>query len=368
MLILPDCLPDPNVAKPGGARTRSAALHRLLRKIALKHQRAQPRTFYSLREVANSFTLPTSLVARVFSLLEEEGLIGTIRGSRTVLHGRRYDRHLHARGILGLPVSVFRFAAFADYRAFTTQLRRQLRRRGFMPAAIFFERHEIGSLLAESLFEAKVDTVVWFSPGHECEKTVAILRDAGVRSIGVNDGGLSPIPCRYEIRREKALRTLLRAWRGAGLTSTILLVEARGHSHSNDETCRVASEDEGLSSEIVLLPGTHLSRVVTLLSRKENRGILLKRSAAALLALREPQLFWRLMQTHRAGLIDGPISVLYSEIPPVSADLITVDWKTLAGSIVSDLISQAAWTKAKPLPFQAEAQLRVPLNRFCHEI
>jgi hypothetical protein len=240
----------------------------------------------------------------VFSLLEEEGLIGTIRGSRTVLHGRRYDRHLHARGILGLPVSVFRFAAFADYRAFTTQLRRQLRRRGFMPAAIFFERHEIGSLLAESLFEAKVDTVVWFSPGHECEKTVAILRDAGVRSIGVSDGGLSPIPCRYEIRREKALRTLLRAWRGAGLTSTILLVEARGHSHSNDETCRVASEDEGLSSEIVLLPGTHLSRVVTLLSRKENRGILLKRSAAALLALREPQLFWRLMQTHRVGLIE----------------------------------------------------------------
>src|SRR5690349_1300747 len=91
-------------------------LHELLRRIALENQQAEPQTFYSLREVAKNFALPLSQVSRVFARLEKEGLLGRVRGSRTVLHSRKYNRNLRVRGIVGLPVNIFRFLALTDYR------------------------------------------------------------------------------------------------------------------------------------------------------------------------------------------------------------------------------------------------------------
>lgn len=348
---------------------RRETLHRLLRGIALKHRRAQPQTFYSLRQVSGNFALSTSLVSRVFLLLEEEGLIGRIRGSRTVLHGRKYDRHLHVRGVVGLPVSVFRFSAFTDYRAFVIQMRRQLRSHGFMPAAIFFERGESkGDSLAQYLHEAKADAVIWFSPDRECRETVALLRDAGVRVLGVSDYVFASIPCRYEIRRENALRSILRSWRAAGLTSTVVVGESRGRSAVDEERCYAASADEKLPSEILTVEENQLKRALGSLLQRGNRGILLTASAAALCAMRAPGALWELMEKRRVALVDGPASLLFGNVPAVPVDLITVDWTAVTSRITSDLISQAAWEKSKSLVFHAETHLRVPLNRFCREI
>lgn len=348
---------------------RAEALFTLLRQVALANQSAQPQTFYSLRQVAGNFRLSLSLVSGVFHLLAEEGLIGQIRGSRTVLHGRKYDRHLHVRGVVALPASIFRFSAFADYRVFNTQLRRQLRRRGFMPAAIFFDRQEIrdGSL-AEHILEAKADTAIWFSPGRECQKTVARLHDAGVRVLGVNDYIFPAIVCRYEICRENALRTILRQWRADGLKSTIVAGEPRGRSAADEERCYSWSVEEKLPSNFLMIEGDGVKRALGALRQRENRGILLTASAAALCAVREPEAFWELMQKRRVALVDGPISLLFATIPAVPVDLIAVDWPAVTDRIVRDLIDQTAWVKSESLVFHAEAQLGVPLNRFCSEI
>lgn len=360
--LLPKRLARGKVANEG------RALLQLLREIALTHRNAQPQTFYSLRQVAENFALPVSLVGRVFRHLEEEGLVGRIRGSRTVLHGRKYDRNLHVRGVVGLPISVFRFAAFAEYRAFITQMRRQLRQRGFMPAAMFFERHETkGGLLTEKLLEARVDSVIWLSPDRECRVTVESLGDAGVRVLGVSDYMFVSIPCRYEIRRENALHAILREWHAAGLTSTIVVSEPRGRSALDEERCHAASAEEKLPSRMLLLEEARLKRMLKALAR-EKSGILLTASAAALCVLRVPEAFWQLMQKQRVALVDGPFSLLFARVPAVPVDLITVNWQDVASRIVRDLITQAAWTKTEPFVFQAEAQLRVALNRFCYEL
>ncbi len=351
------------------SETRASALFRILQGVAQNNRTAQTQTFYSLREVAENFTLPLSLVSRVFHRLEEEGLLGRIRGSRTVLHGRKYDRHLHVRGVVGLPVSIFRFAAFSDYRIFITQLRRQLRRRGFMPAAVFFERHEVrGTFLAEHLLEPKSDSVIWFGPDRESQESVAALRDAGVRLLGVTDSALASIRCRYEIRRENALRFILREWRAAGLTSTIVVGARRGRSAVDEERCCAASENELLGATTLTIEEGQLKRALSTLSRREKRGIMLTGSAAALCAVREPDAFWKLLQQRRVAFVDGPISLLFAKVPPVPVDLITVDWPSVAGRIVDDLVTQAAWDKSESLVFHAEAHLRVPLSRFCHEL
>jgi hypothetical protein len=319
--------------------------------------------------VAENFGQPVSLVNRVFSLLEQEGLIGRVRGSRTVLHGLKYDRKLHVRGVVGLPASIFHFMALLDYRDFLTCLRRELRRRGFMPAAVFFERHETrGGALAEYLLDTRADSVIWFSPDRSCRETVAALRDAGLRLIGVRDRGLPSIPCRYEIRRGNALRAILRSWRDAGLGSVALVTESKGRSEADEERWRASIEEELIGAETILLDASHLERSLAKLARGENRGILLAGSAAALCALREPEAFAKLMRKRRVALVDGPIAMFFGQVPEAHVDLVTVNWKMVAERIVGDLIAQAAWSKSETLVFHAEAQIDAPLQKFCHEI
>ncbi len=166
-------LPRRLVLKNG--ETPAEALFRLLRETARSGRMAQDQTFYSLREIATRFRLPLSLVYRAFIRLEKEGLLAKIRGSRTVLPGKEFDRHLYIRGVIGIPVSIFRFSAFADYREFVLVLRRKLRRHQFMSAAVFYQRDQNrADFLSERLFDAKADHVLWF-----CR---AALRERSCRS------------------------------------------------------------------------------------------------------------------------------------------------------------------------------------------
>ena len=237
-----------------------------------------------------------------------------------------------------------------------------------MPAAMFFERQETKEgLLTEKLLEAKIDSVIWLSPDRGCRETVKSLGDAGVRVLGVSDYMLTSIPCRYQISRGNALRTILREWRTAGLTSTVVVGDPRGCSALDEERCRAASVEEKLPCRMLLLETARLRQTLKALPR-ERSGILITGSAAALCALRTPHAFWQLMRKRRVALVDGPISLLFAKVPAVAVDLITVNWQSVAGRIVSDLITQVAWTKTEPLVFHAEAQLGVALNRFCREL
>lgn len=348
---------------------RTAAFLRLLRRIALANRGDQVQTFYSRRNVAEHFKLPLSLVSRVFLQLEDEGLLGRIRGSRTVLHGLKYDRNLRVRGIVGLPVSLFRFSALSDYRAFILHLRRQLRHHGFMPAAVFFERQEArGDFLAERLLEARADTVIWISPDRACKGTVSALKDAGVRVVGAGDCLLSSLPCRYQIRRENALRAVLRKWRACGVTETVLLAEPRVHSAENEQSYRAVSEEQLLPSRMQMIDEGSLDRLLATFLCEENRGTLLTASAAALCMLREPGAFGELMGKRHVVFVEGTPSAPFAIIPDVRVEIITLDWKMVAETIVEDLAAKAGLSPAESLVFDAEAHLAVWLRDFCRQL
>ncbi|HEY3601844.1 MAG TPA: hypothetical protein VGK72_07790, partial [Chthoniobacterales bacterium] len=301
-------LPRRLVLKEG--ETPADALFGLLREMARSGRMAQDRTFYSLREIATRFQLPLSLVNRVFARLEKEGLIAKIRGSRTILPGRKYDRHFYIRGVIGIPVSIFRFSAFADYREFVLVLRRKLRRHHFMPAAVFYERDQNrADFLSERLFDAKADHVLWFSPRNAPAAIVPILRDAGVPVTGVADSSPTTIPCRYRIDREEALRLILREWRGAGLTSTVVMAVEREASPAAEEHYHSVSAEELLPSKIVTLKQADSRRALRQISTRQARGVLLTAAAASFLALQEPESLAALTKERRVALIEGPVGV-----------------------------------------------------------
>src|SRR2546421_7543483 len=196
------------------AHHKTEALTAILRDVAVKNQREQPRAFHSVRDVATHFHVPISAVARAYRTLEQEGLISRVRGSKTVLQGLHFDRQLKVRAFVGFPASVSRFVTLQDYRTFFIRIRRELRLRGFAAATAFFEPAEAnGDTLSKRFKAYEVDTVIWFQPGKEAAITALHLADMGIRLLGVANDTYCHIPCRYQVSRETAIRALLENWK-----------------------------------------------------------------------------------------------------------------------------------------------------------
>src|ERR1051325_6967529 len=153
-------LPAHTGFKTGGSK--ASRLLELLREISLKNQRAEPQVFYPIRDVARHFHVPVSLVARVYDQLEDEGILVSVRGSKTLLQGLSSGRHLSVLGFVGMPASTPLFVTQQDYRTFFIRMRRELRARGFAVATVFYDREEgQHGRLAARIDKYDFDTVIW---------------------------------------------------------------------------------------------------------------------------------------------------------------------------------------------------------------
>jgi len=91
----------------------------------------------------------------------------------------------------------------------------------------FFEPAEAASGALAQRFKAyEVDTVVWFQPGKEARNTALHLADMGIRLLGVANDSFCHIPCRYQVRREPAIRKLLSNWKER-TTDRLVLVQSK---------------------------------------------------------------------------------------------------------------------------------------------
>src|SRR4051812_46938659 len=95
--------PLPGKSHSGPPDNTVARLLETLRAFALKSQRPEPQAFYSIREVARHFGATPSTVSRTYQQLEEEGILVSVRGSKTLLQGLSSGRHLSVLGFVGMP-------------------------------------------------------------------------------------------------------------------------------------------------------------------------------------------------------------------------------------------------------------------------
>jgi hypothetical protein len=184
----------------------------MIRGLASKQRKDVPQLFLSLREAARRFGVPTSAMATVYRQLSNEGVLSAIRGSHTMLQKRGAFRNLNVRGFIGMPVSLSRFQALQDYRRCLLQLRDELHEGGFLTSTIFFEQPEGQTeAVVERLKKARVDSVIWLLPDGADRNTVLRLRDLGIRFLGINITPLSGMVCRYQVRRQQAIREIMRS-------------------------------------------------------------------------------------------------------------------------------------------------------------
>jgi Bacterial regulatory proteins, gntR family len=352
------------------AHHKTEALTGILRDVAVKNQQEQPRAFHSVREVAEHFRVPVSTVSKVYRTLEQEGLLSRVRGSKTLLQGLHFDRQLKVRAFVGFPASVSRFVTLQDYRTFFIRIRRELRLRGFAAATAFFEPGEASSDALAKRFKAyEVDTVIWFEPGKEVVQTALHLADMGIRLLGVANDTPCHIPCRYQVRRESAIRSLLSNWKTQNPERVTIVESKEQRSAVLNETLHEILDELEIPWSVATYEGQRSEAFVRELQRKKTGGIIFSSSAlASKFCFRAPDAVAELLKTQRVALINGPVSMPFARVPDVQVDLVTVDWQLVGEQIVDDLIDQAAFQESGPTYFDAEPKLRVPLSAFAQSI
>jgi hypothetical protein len=352
------------------AHHKTEALIGILRDVAVKNQQEQPSAFHSVRDVATHFRVPLSMVSRVYRHLEQEGLLSRVRGSKTLLQGLHFDRQLKVRSFVGFPASVSRFVTLQDYRTFLIRIRRELRLRGFAAATAFFEPAEASTDVLAKRFKAyEVDTVIWFQPGKESIVTALHLADMGIRLLGVANDSHCHVPCRYQVQRESAIRTLLESWKVQKPDRVIVVESKEQRSAVLSETLHAILDELEIPWTVASYQSQRSEAFVRELQRKKTGGIIFASSSlASKFCFRAPDAVAELLQTQRVALINGPVTMPFTRVPDVQVDLVTVDWQLVAEQIVDDLIDQEAFQNPGPTIFEAEAKLRVPLSAFAQSI
>jgi hypothetical protein len=349
-------LPAPTTRDP-------QALHELVRRFAVSEQRGQARIFHSIRAAAQHFGVPNSTIARIYRRLSEDGILRTVRGAGTVLEGAGAVRTLHVSGVVGLPVFLPRFLSWQEYRTVLLRLRRELRARRFAADLVFYDAPSAQGLLtlAPRLKRRGFDSVVWLDVDRAARDVVAGLHDGGMRVVAISRSSrLNGVPCRYRICRDRGVRTVFQDWRAAGVRSAVLIA-IDGNAGAAERTIRQAADDNGLQLGVV---GPADQERLAAFVDAIDEAVIFPANAAEVCALRAPEALARLMQRRRVLLMTGVPSFVCSEVPDVSADLVSLDGQLLAEAITADLLSGDAFAGTRTSIFEATAQLRAPLRAY----
>lgn len=348
-------------------------LRQLLRSLAIKNQREQPRIFYSLREVAIRFKIPVSSVAKIYREMEQEGILSRVRGSKTVLNGLRHSRRLTVRSFIGLPVLFSHFLTMPEYRAFFISIRRELWSRGFATSMFFSRPEEIADgTLGSQLKNYEVDTVIWLQPGRITLDTLLRLSDMGIQVIVISQVGTPGIPSRYYVWKNRAIEGLLRNWKDQNSIRKVTVINSETQDYRSpvtEELLRVILEYLQIEPTIRTFRDEDGSCFLRDLSSVKTDAVIFPSAGlASAFAFQSPDQLLHLIKTHRVGFVDGSIDMPFIKVPEVAVDLVTVNWRNVCESIVNDLITRDAFDRNRHTTFEAEMQLRVSLRHFCEEI
>lgn len=341
-------------------------LFETIRQLALKQMKKEPQLFLTLRQAARHFDVPVSTMAAIYRRLVAEGILSTVRASRTILRGRSPSRSLKVRGLIGMPLSAPRLRTSRDYRECSLRIREELRARSFATTPFYFEERDIeANLVVERASKEKVDTVLWLLPDGADRNTELRLRDRGIRFIGANIGGVSDAFCRYEVRRRRAILTILNEWRaGMKLETAIIVLEGQEAPAEKERMARLLRlvAREQIPCDLVKVPEGHISTFLKSLCANKSNGILLPASAAAMLASRAPDTVAEVLKTRCVAWIDGRPDVPFGQgLSEIKIDLVSVDWVAISERIARDILSGEAFRHSETTIFEAEAHLQVPL-------
>ncbi len=346
-------------------RTKSEHVLDALRQLGDRCRGDKPLPFYPVREVAECFGVPVSLVARVYRQLEAEGLLLRIRSVGTMLQPKRRQPRQAIRGVVGLPVWQYGHSQMPDWQIFFRTLAERLRIRHFLADFVFYRAgEEFTSALEDRLLDYHLDHLVWFKPLGAGRELMRTLADKGVRIAVVTEGQLAFPGRRYIISWDRALRRGVAQWKARGIRR-VLVCRALDPVPYDATDPEALLEAAGMACEQHPQPGTSVT------------------IAPAALDRRTAVLIWdNLFCTASDTLFAAGTAALLKEHPVicthhlntwpdlvagVRSDFAILNWTEIADRVADDIARGQLTEHREPVTFQARWHPQADAARFARQ-
>jgi len=232
---------------------------------------------------------------------------------------------------------------------------------------VFYDRND-GAKVFPRIDKYNFDTVLWHQPDRVAKETAPRLKDRGVQVLAVSDRWFPSIRCRYEVRRESAIKSILHDWHTNDAIRSVFVIRGIEISAAKEELLKTLLDEEGLAYEFKSAGDQRAADFLNSFDRDKHRGIIFPSLAAAMFAFRAPEALANLMSRARVALTGGPVSIPFARVPDVAADLVVVDWQLVAEQIVGDFISRKAFDRAETTVFEPKAHLRALLSQYAQRL
>lgn len=344
-------------------QSRQQAITQLLRECARALQRKEARPFYTMREVAAFFEAPLRTVAISYETLDTEGFLARIRGSQTMLAGKKISTRKPVNAVVGLPIALQSMIASPLECQLQMELEERLRARGYVADSIFFRPNEdYEPAFAERLARHSLDIVIWHSPHPLASHVLLSLRERGVRLVLLQP---AESPMRVSARThilswQNAYRDMAAAWAAAGVTRAVFVEPVHLLSRRALKQLVPVLVEHGI--EFVLIESTEAALAQHLgaapASGKTVLGFMDLVTADSL-CNGYPELIDRISRHARIAFCRGAVRVPRLVTQRTCVDVVDLNPAALADGVVEDLCDVNNKQEGLRATFHAEYQSQV---------
>ena len=347
-----------------GHQNKSALVLRELRRIIKQVRPVHTAPFYAMRQVGSFFGLSVKPVAQLYEQLQAEGLLSLVRGSQSLVLGRKLQPRHPIRGVIGVPLYLPAMVIGNDWRDLMIHLEDELRRHQFVCDFIFYRADEQFSAdLTQRLVEHQLDTVFWYCPVAANVPTMQILLDGGIRLVVVTDGkGRFPRE-QYVLNLDRAFGECLTAWQHAGLARVVILHSPEHPSAHAHRLLRQSLDQQPLPWELVTAAATEMPRLIRRLIRRPRTGVIfLSHPWYESLCNQFPRALRQLFCGCRVFLAQGALYHPAFQGQQVPVDTIGVPNEDIARRVARDIANQRTESGVRLFTFHTRWLPRVNLG------
>jgi hypothetical protein len=346
-------------------------LTELLRKVIEVVRQPQDVPFYSVAAVARHVGVSTRTVNQCYRKLAEEGLLCILRGSKTLVRGRRLQPQHPILGVVGIPVYLPGFVIGSELRAFYVHLEQALRRHHFVADLIFFKQDEESSPdLTERILEHELDVLLWINPAAASRTTIQTALDGGISVVLCVDGRTSLPRRQYVYNSERALTEAVSAWRRDGIRSVSVWQHvSRGERSAQVPVLAQVLRRAGMPITFRELTNKEASHAAEEVIRHPDEGVVLPtHQGYEALANEFPAAVQQLLATNRVLLMQGSLYHPAFEGGTLLTDVIAMPVAPMADRIARDIGEGRADTVETLTTFHAHFHPRLNLGTVSREI
>jgi len=347
--------------------SKQLAIETELLKVARRLRKQESRPFYPMRQVADYFSVPLRTVALAYLGLEKKGFLNCIRGSQTLLVGKKLAPRSAIRGVVGIPLWLHAFVVSPYSRLFNIELEERLRENGFVADIIFFHGDEVKENdFAQRLLNHNLDQVIWHTPHPLALNILLSLKDHGIRQVIIqpsDSASAIPVPT-YLQDWQGAYREMAQVWRANGISRVLVPDPDYLPSKRAVKSFLAILARHGLETEVVGSNARLLRDKLAPLRKKSNVVIaFVDQLGADTICNEEPVILSDILESSRVAFCRGPIRLPYFNNRPAQVDLVRFSPLEIADRLVNDLVRDPN-AQGTIHTFEARFEAQVTLNKY----